>query len=74
MVLQLEVKDSTFSVKLFESQQNWISLWVEVIEFWKEFSLDGSKNHWKDWEIFDNDPGDSGAVPIYLEWNLLQLQ
>lgn len=59
----IEVKESASSVKLFESQQNWISLWVEVIEFWKEFFFDGSKYHWKDWELFDNDPGESGVGP-----------
>lgn len=38
--ITIEVKGSAFSVKLFES---WISLWAEVIEFWKEFFFDGSK-------------------------------
>lgn len=70
--ITIEVKQSAFSVKLFESQQNWVFLWVEVIEFWKEFSFDGCKYHWKDWELFDNDPGDSEVVPIYLESNLPQ--
>lgn len=29
----IEAKQNPFSVKLFESQQSWISLWVEVNEF-----------------------------------------